>query len=94
MCIATCSVEKRSCYITLPSISFNFSNVGKIFWGESDRIVPKFRRRKKIDVVFTYSIKRAREIRKIYVVNIQCSTAKKIMYKKARGTCKVVVLLI
>ena len=44
-------------------ISFNLSNVGEIFWVESQRTVSKFRKRKKFFcVVLTYFIKRAREI--------------------------------
>ena len=42
-------------------ISLNLSNVGKIFWVESERTVSKF------SVMLTYSIKQAREIREFHV---------------------------
>ena len=55
------------------AISFNLSNAGKIFWTESERTVSEFRKRKKklFCVAFTYSVKRAREIRKFHVAVLQ-----------------------
>ena len=49
------------------------SNAGKIFWTESERTVSEFRKRKKklFCVAFTYSVKRAREIRKFHVAVLQ-----------------------
>ena len=54
------------------SISFNLSNVGESFWGRIRKGLSKFRKRKgKFYVLFTYSVKRAREIRKFYVADVQ-----------------------
>ena len=50
---------------------FNLPNVGEVSWVESERTVSKFRKRKKIGVVLTYSIKRAIEIRKFHVAVVQ-----------------------
>ena len=57
-------------------ILFNLSNVGEIFWVESERTVSKFRRKKKqtnenFCVVFTYSMKGARKIRTFHVAVMQ-----------------------
>ena len=56
------------------SISFNSSkNVGQIFWGctRKDRIF-KFRKRtRKFCFVFIYSIRRARDIRNLYIAVVQ-----------------------
>ena len=50
------------------SISFNLSNVGEIFWS----CIRKLRKRKrKFCVVFTYSRKKAHEIRKFFVTVVQ-----------------------
>ena len=49
-------------------ISFNFSNGGHIFWIESERTVPRFRKeKKKICVMLTYTITRTSEIKKFHV---------------------------
>ena len=48
------------------SISFNLSNVGEIFWS----CIRKLRKRK-FCVVFTYSRKKAHEIRKFFVTVVQ-----------------------
>ena len=53
------------------SISFTLSNVSEIFWGLIRRGVPEFRKRKRNCVVFTYSVKRVREIRKFHVAVAQ-----------------------
>ena len=53
-------------------ISFNLSNVGKIFWVESEGTVSKFwKRKRKFLCVLTYPIKRARQIRKFHVAVVQ-----------------------
>ena len=54
------------------SISFNLSNVGEIFWGW----IRKDRRKEIVCVVFTYSIKQAREIKKFHVAS-RATTAKR-----------------
>ena len=51
-------------------ISSNLSNVGKIFWVESERTISKFQK-KNFSVVLTYSIKRASETRKFHVAVVQ-----------------------
>ena len=48
------------------SVSFNLSNVGEIFWSCIRRL-----RKRKFCVVFTYSRKKAHEIRKFYVTVVQ-----------------------
>ena len=54
------------------SIPFNLSNVDKIFWGWIRKTVSRFRKRKrKFCDVFTYSLKRAREIREFHVAIVQ-----------------------
>ena len=75
------------------AISFNLSNAGKIFWTESERTVSEFRKRKKklFCVAFTYSVKRAREIRKFHVAVLQGWLK---MCKKAWCTCKVLVFIL
>ena len=63
-------------------ISFNLSKVGEIFWVKSERTISKFREKKQnFFVLLTYSIKRAREIRKFLVAVMQ-------MYKKAWSCAK------
>ena len=53
-------------------ISLNLSNVGKIFWLESEGTVSKFwKRKRKFLCVLTYPIKRARQIRKFHVAVVQ-----------------------
>ena len=52
------------------SVSLNLSNVGEIFWVESQRTVFKFRKRKLTLLCWVYllpAIKQAREIRKFHV---------------------------
>ena len=52
------------------SVSFNLSNVGEIFWVESQRTVFKFRKRKLTLLCWVYqlpAIKQALEIRKFHV---------------------------
>ena len=51
-------------------MSFNLSNVGEIFWVNSERTVSKVRKRK-FCVLLTYSLKRACEIRKFHVAVVQ-----------------------
>ena len=51
-------------------VSSNLSNVGKIFWVESERTVSKFQK-KNFSVVLTYSIKQASETRKFHVTVVQ-----------------------
>ena len=54
------------------SIPFNLSNVDEIFWGWIRKTVSRFRKRKrKFCDVFTYSLKRAREIREFHVAIVQ-----------------------
>ena len=56
------------CFKLHPSylISLDLSDVGQIFWVKSDRTVCKFRKSKtNFCVVLTYSMKRAREIKKV-----------------------------
>ena len=54
------------------SISFNFSNVGEIFWVESERPYLGLEKEKEnVCVVLIYLIKRASEIRKVYVAVVQ-----------------------
>ena len=52
-------------------ISFNLSNVGEIFLVESERIASKFRKTEIFNVLLSYSIKRASEIRKFHVAVVQ-----------------------
>ena len=53
-------------------ILFNLSNVCEIFWVEYKRTVSKFRKKKQnVCVVFTYSMKGAREIWKFHVAVMQ-----------------------
>ena len=52
------------------SVSFNLSNVGEIFWVESQRTVFNFKKRKLTLLCWVYllpAIKQAREIRKFHV---------------------------
>ena len=55
------------------SISFNLSNLGKIFrsWIQKDRNYVRKTKRKIFTVVFTHSIERAHEIRKFHVAVVQ-----------------------
>ena len=72
-------------------ISFNLSNVGEFSGVESERTVSEFRERKgNVYVVFSYSVKRAREIRNVHVAVVQRWLN---LCKKAWCTCKVVFLV-
>ena len=54
------------------SISFNLSNVGEIFWIESERTVSEFRKRKETILCCVHlGRKEAREIRKFHVAVVQ-----------------------
>ena len=50
-------------------VSFNLSNVGEIFWVKSKRTLEK--EKENFCVVLTYSMERAREIRKFHVAVVQ-----------------------
>ena len=74
-------------------ISFNLSSIGEISGLESERMLSKFTYKENeiFFVVFTCSIKRAREIRKFGVAVVQRRLRK---LQESVITCKVVVLLI
>ena len=75
------------------SVSFNLSNVGEISVVESESTVGL--EKENFFIVFTYSIKRAREIGQfnVAVVRRRLKNVQK-MYKKEYRTSKIVVLLI